>query len=248
MSKQDLKNYDVIFLSPHMDDAIFSCGGLISKFKKQNKKMAIINIFSLVKEQTKITKDINYELKKAEINSTKKLFESRKKDEQKIAKTLKLDIFFLDYIDGLYRKDSNHEFIYHSYEKLFSGKINSNDKKLIAALTKELDLIFKNSKKSVMILGPIASGKHIDHLITKNLVTDLNQKYKKNVIFWDDIPYTNNIDQKNNLFKIKKIVSLNHHEAIAKINLCKLYKNQFIHAEKVAFSSINFYKEVFYQL
>lgn len=245
MSKQEFKNYDVVFFSPHIDDAIFSCVGLIDNLQKQKKKIAVINIFTKACDYKKTTADIKKELKKTGFKSAKNLFLKRKKIEKEIAQKLKIDVYFLNFIDGLFRQNQNKNFLYPSYEKLFSGNINNEDEK--TELENILNKFFEKSSKKTTFYAPIGNGNHVDHLIVKNIVGKLTKKHKNKLFFWDDLPYSNNIDTTIKLKTPEKILTLSSQQSKLKENICGMYKTQFPHAQKEVFSSINFYKEVFFK-
>jgi len=247
MSKQDLKKYDALFFSPHIDDAIFSCGGLILKLLKQKRRIAIINIFTKANDHKSKTDSIKQELKKNNFKSAKKLYSSRKKSEREIARKINVDVFFLDFEDGLFRKNIDG-FLYPSYKNLFSGKINKNEKDIIEKIKNKISPFTNNCKKETAIYAPIGIGKHIDHIITKKVIKQINKNL--NIFLWEDIPYSNNICQKKQPLELnlEKLIVLTDAEAKQKKELCEMYETQFKPSSKTAFSSTNFYKEVIYKL
>jgi LmbE family N-acetylglucosaminyl deacetylase len=246
MSKQNFNKYDALFFSPHIDDAIFSCGGLILKLLKKKRKIAVVNIFTKANDHKLKTGSIKKELKKYNFKSAKKLYSSRKRSEKEIAKKINIDVFFLDFEDGLFRKNKD-EFLYPNYECLFSGKINKDEKDIFEKIKAKVLPYIENCNKKTEIYLPLGVGKHIDHIITKKVVKKLGKNL--NTFLWEDVPYSNNIGQKEQTLNLSpnKIITLTDLEAKQKKQLCKMYKTQFIPSSKTSFSSINFYKEVIYK-
>lgn len=72
--------YEAIFVSPHLDDAILSCGGLIAKLTKEKKRILIVTVF---------TKGINT---------------VRIKDDMEVCKTLGADYLHLGFVDEVKRR------------------------------------------------------------------------------------------------------------------------------------------------
>ncbi len=50
------KKYDQIFISPHIDDAVFSCGGLISKFVNKKQNVLVVTFYNKQPDSTEIPK------------------------------------------------------------------------------------------------------------------------------------------------------------------------------------------------
>lgn len=73
--------YEIIFISPHLDDAILSCGGLIAKFSKEKKKILIVTVF---------TEGIN---------------KKRKNEDNEVCKALNVDYIHLGLTDVINRKN-----------------------------------------------------------------------------------------------------------------------------------------------
>lgn len=73
--------YEIIFISPHIDDAILSCGGLIAKFSKEKKKILIVTVF---------TEGIN---------------KKRKNEDNELCKLLNVDYIHLRLTDVVKRKN-----------------------------------------------------------------------------------------------------------------------------------------------
>ncbi|MFZ5438239.1 MAG: PIG-L family deacetylase [Patescibacteria group bacterium] len=247
MSKQNHKVYDAVFFSPHLDDAIFSCGGLINQLSQKKDKIAIVNIFTKAQDYKIQTEAIKNELKKAAYQSAKQMFLTRKKHEKNIANKLKIDVFCLDFIDGLFRKNQKDQFIYDSYQRLFSGVISQDDQLLIKKIQEKIfSFIINQTNKKTDLYLPIGHGGHVDHLIINHVFKNFNKNHTNNLFFWHDIPYANNINHLIKLEKPKKIISLNNNQAKQKKLLCQEYKKQYQDAEKTAFSTINFYQEILF--
>ncbi len=148
------------FISPHLDDAILSAGNLILYLNKKN-PVKVITVFTRGANKTNSFTQ-NY-IKKCGYNNQKEFFIERKKEDTRVLKTLKIKPIHLDFIDATWREQ---------------GK--SLEKRITLALKK----LVKGSNKDV-VFCPIGIGKHVDHLIVRNIC----QKIFKKVIYWQDYPY-----------------------------------------------------------
>jgi hypothetical protein len=64
------------------------------------------------------------------------------------------------------------------------GEIAKADEATIAQIQKKLSQVIPEPKQAA-VFGPLAVGKHVDHLITRNLC----QTMFPQTIYWSDFPY-----------------------------------------------------------
>lgn len=136
------RNY--IFISPHLDDAILSAGGLIHYLKDKG-KVKIITVFTKGDE----------------------IFSKRKIEDINVCQYLGIGYLHLGFIDALWR-DS-----YNSMEDIYINKIISTkeeqylEKAIIDKLKKTID-----NNKYTVIFAPLSMGNHIDHKIVNKICQD----------------------------------------------------------------------------
>lgn len=96
-------NTKYIFLSPHLDDAIFSCGDYISKLTSEGEIVLVITIFSgyPLSQQLQPSAKQFHKL----CNLGKYPIEERKKEDRLACERLQCDFRHLSYYECLYRKD-----------------------------------------------------------------------------------------------------------------------------------------------
>lgn len=130
------KKYHSIFISPHIDDVIFSCGGTVAEISK-TKPVLVIYVFS---------------------DYGKNTFQ-RKLEEEKVAKSFGYETLFLDLPD--FPKRNRFGFFPLSYHRFFQKEKDQQWlRKLIDLLKATLDSIEYDQ-----IYFPLASGMHLDHEI-----------------------------------------------------------------------------------
>lgn len=127
----------VIFISPHLDDAIFSCAGLIQKLIKESTPVEIITVFA----QSDLSQN--------------DLYLNRQEEDKKAARTLGASIQHLNFLDGPFRID-NPKMLFQSLD---------NEKQTIESVTEKVKEIFYNNSKAIYY-APLGVGWHKDHLIT----------------------------------------------------------------------------------
>lgn len=152
----------LLFISPHHDDMIYSCGGVVKKLLHNNINILNINIFSLSDWST------------IEGISKEKISLIRKSEEQKIAREWGFDTIDLDFPDSSKRG-------LNVVEEL-SSEI---DISLLLSIRNRLFEMITDVPYDVVFL-PRAIGNHIDHLYAFNLST----YFSSPIVFYEDLPYS----------------------------------------------------------
>ncbi len=229
------KKTHCFFVSPHLDDAIFSAGGLISELSGKV-PMTVINVFTSSGD-SKNTLSAKAFLKQCGYKSKEKLFTDRIDEDKAIFDTLGIKVINLGEVDALWRQKDGFiskilrnilpelSNIYPTYKfHICRGKISNNDQKLIERLSCRLVNLLPND--NYLIFSPFGIGKHVDHLVTRE--TCLSMVPREKLIFWADFPYLTSSDankkfiKEQNLFDLKLTINTED-----KISLCKKYYSQY---------------------
>lgn len=193
-----IKKNRCYFISPHLDDAILSAGGLISTLAKTH-KVKVITIFSKASEKPYTFFCRRY-LNTCHYQDADMFFKDRKKEDQRLFHRLGIDPQYLDFADAAWRKKTKKNWLInilpelsHLYPTRFhilSGRISQEDIILIDQIKKKLISFIPPNKKTI-VFCPLAIGQHVDHII----VREICRQIFKQVIFWSDYPY--NLSYKN---------------------------------------------------
>jgi len=130
----------ICIVSPHLDDAILSCGILMQRRKAAGDEVLSLNIFT------------------AGTNA-----ENRRKEEEFAEKEIGAQAFFLDELDA---PDRNP--LYKSDIKLFFGPLEDIPEQYIAKVEKIVSGFFSEHKIDIAYF-PLAAGTHIDHRIAHTI-------------------------------------------------------------------------------
>jgi hypothetical protein len=126
----------ICIVSPHLDDAILSCGVLIQRRVAAGDAVLSLNIFS------------------SGANS-----QNRKKEDQRAQGEIGTGAFFLDELDAPDRDPQ-----YNSLVKLFFGALDKSQDPYIDKVAGRIDEFLKRNKIDIAWF-PLAAGTHIDHRI-----------------------------------------------------------------------------------
>lgn len=207
------KDSNFFFISPHLDDAILSAGGLISYLSKRT-KIRVITLFTKASLQPyngfarNFTHSCGYE-------DADRLFSERCLEDKKIFNSMGItDINHLGFIDAAWRKKeidntiikalSNFVpevmYLYPTRHCVISGKILKKDLALMIKIEKKLKSLIPKKHNNI-IFCPLGIGRHIDHIITRNIC--LNNF--ANIIYWSDFPYSQYSKIEKDFIKTKKL-------------------------------------------
>ena len=142
------RHYQAVFLSPHLDDAVFSCGGLIAKLVESGEHVLIVNIFSENPQQL-----------------------NRHDEESEVAKFLGVDIMYLGELDAVIRHKS-----YRSLLHMFS-RIELSDRTRLPDVADKLKTLLEGIRYETVYV-PLGIGWHVDHLLTHEIGQRIGEKSK----------------------------------------------------------------------
>ena len=200
------------FISPHLDDAALSAGGLIS-YLADKVPVTIINVFTEAHENPS-TYAVKSYLKQCGYKDAKELFRERRREDKRLFKKIGVEVINLGFTDAMWRKkDINNKIIKHLSRYIpeishiyptyrfhsFTGKISSEDKNLEKRLKEKL-LRVTNGKKCIFFC-PVAIGHYADHVIVRNVTTDAFSE----IIYWSDFNYSMQVSRETKFINDKKL-------------------------------------------
>ncbi len=174
-----------IFLSPHLDDAVFSCGGLISFLSEKGMAVEVWTIFSdQTGDPSKFTEYARSMHARWQIGNHP--YAARRKEDTAACKTLGAHPIHFGFHDCIYRfLPKNGEPVVTSDAELF-GSVKSDEKWVIDRVSG--DMQSRNTESSFWIC-PLGLGNHIDHQITRMAA----EKSHPLMLYYSDIPYAINL-------------------------------------------------------
>ena len=167
-----------LFLSPHYDDAVYSCGGTIYQLTQQGAKVIILTLMSgnptLPLPDTPIIRDVHQRWQTGD-NSVM----ARRAEDERAVRIIGADVSYTDVPDCIYRVAHSGAALYPTEESLW-GVVHPDDPApdKLRALT---------LPQPMMIYAPLAVGNHVDHQIVRDWAMALAQQYP--VRFYTDYPY-----------------------------------------------------------
>jgi len=186
-----------IYLSPHLDDVAFSCGGLVRQQIENGATASIWTICAGDPPSGKLS-DFAEELH-SRWETREDATRSRRLEDILSCKFLGATYRHLPIPDCIYRKanqdywrdlgevdgleiSTQPNFLYCTREALF-GQVDPGETKLVQDLT---DYFVKEIPATAEVVCPLTVGSHVDHRLTRSAAEEL----RKPLWYYADFPYT----------------------------------------------------------
>jgi LmbE family N-acetylglucosaminyl deacetylase len=168
-----------IYLSPHLDDAALSAGGLIYE---QTQAGIPVEIWTFMcgnphlKEYSPLTQAIH---KMWNFSDSEEAVRERRKEDMNAAGILGAKAVHFDFLDCIYRRGKNGEWLYT--EEVF-GELHPEDADLPAQIAAA---IAPRLQPDDVLVAQLSVGSHVDHILVRQAAELLGRK----LIYDIDMPY-----------------------------------------------------------
>lgn len=182
---QITQQYRHIYIQPHFDDAVLSCGGSIGLQSFTGQKVLVVTVFGGAPSPDQPLSQFaaqNHQ-KMGLPNDAAAAVRQRREEDRAALDVLGADVLHLDYPDAIYRGNPAY---YQNDESLF-GSVHPGDLKLDQELGEVLLRIFERAPMAAMY-APLGIGHHVDHQLCCSAADRLAQR-KINIKFYEDFPY-----------------------------------------------------------
>jgi LmbE family N-acetylglucosaminyl deacetylase len=170
-----------LFLSPHFDDAIGSCGGTIGRLVTIGHVVRIVTAFGGVeREPFSVPARILHDEWKLE-----RPVKYRRLEDASACRLLGCESSFFEFSDAIYRQGADGRHLYPTFESL-RGAIAPEDRLLAERLATELSGHLSN--KNTVVYCPLAIGVHVDHVLARDCGRILGT-HGSAVVFYRDFYY-----------------------------------------------------------
>lgn len=174
--------YDYLYLSPHLDDVVLSCGGLIRKQTLAGERVVVITLFAGIPSYERLSPFARF----LHLLSGRHpdLVGHRRQEDEAALTILGADPLHLDFLDALYR--GAPRFPYRSNKALL-GVIDPKDEELHLELASAIEGVTKRQGRP-FLYAPLGVGHHVDHRIAR-WAADSLRLLRYPVTYYEDFPY-----------------------------------------------------------
>lgn len=178
-----------LYLSPHLDDAVFSCGGLMAMQDARGEPISVLTLFAGDPPDYRIS-NFAAELH-ARWGKAGPPIAMRRAEDRLACGRLGASVVHLEFPDAIYRVDDADRSLYPNSESLFAG-VDPEDDDLLEQLVQALSEI---DFGEATVYCPVALGNHVDHLLTRQAAERLGWP----LVYYADMPYAARGDKLNEL-------------------------------------------------
>lgn len=174
-------NYQHVLLSPHLDDAVLSCGGMIAELTSRGHSVLVVNICSGSPAPDAVHSSFAADLHTRWGLPADAAVHLRLAEDRLALGLIGADRYQLDLLDAIYRMPS----AYVSDERLF-GAVAAADP-LLDQLRPALARLHQRYP-SATFYAPLAVGNHVDHQVVYHATAE-QARLGMRVSFYEDFPY-----------------------------------------------------------
>lgn len=168
-----------IYLSPHLDDAVFSCGGLIFQQASRGEEVLVLTICAGDPPLEGLS-DYAHELHERWEEGESPVA-SRRTEDQNACLVLGAGYEHLEVQDAIYRVSSGGKHLYPSMAATF-GEVDEEEFDLVERITARIAALIQGRTN---LYVPTCFGGHIDHRLTRMAAEGLEVPLQ----YFRDLPY-----------------------------------------------------------
>ena len=175
----------MIYLSPHFDDAVLSCGGLIFEQTRQGVQAEIWTILAGDPPPGPLSEFAQQNHALWGLTSGEQVVAMRRAEDEAAASIVGADLVTFDIPDCIYRRSPKGEFLYT--ETVMTSPHPADrylPRRIAAALRSEL-------REDDVLVCPLSLGGHVDHRLVRHAAESLHRP----LLYYGDVPYVLNEPQ-----------------------------------------------------
>lgn len=199
----------LVAISPHLDDAAFSVGGLLAARARAGDRITVVTCFTGSVERPQgfalacqLDKGLDAEIDYMAL---------RRQEDLVACAAIGADAVHLPFLEAPHRG-------YGSAADLFAKRRQDDD--VLGPLSGALDLLVRDIKPD-LVLRPLAIGDHVDHW----MVRDAAASIQKPMLSWEDWPYLRRAE-----WQSQRVPALRHRltdlDRRRRLQMCAAYNSQ----------------------
>jgi LmbE family N-acetylglucosaminyl deacetylase len=186
----------VLFLSPHLDDAVLSCAALIEAVRSTC-PVTVATLFTAATSPPHTLAARSF-LRQCGAADAAGLFGARRSEDRDVLAELGVEHLHLGETDALFRQRDGgrvgerlgallpelaHRYPTYRYD-IAKGRVARGDRAMIDALVARVGGLIRSTGARV-VFAPVGVGRHVDHLITRSV----GVRQQVAAIYYSDFPY-----------------------------------------------------------
>ncbi|MEU1231046.1 PIG-L family deacetylase [Streptomyces sp. NPDC005828] len=187
----------MIVLSPHLDDAVLSCGALLGWAGRR----APVTVATLFTEAAPppYTLSARQYLRQTRACDAEQLYADRRAEDRRVLELLGVDWRHVGLVDGLFRRLPRSrpglgrlapllpelEHVYPTYRlHLARGRVSAHDAETLRVAGETIDTLLP-ARSGGLVLAPLGVGGHADHVLARTAA----ERSGRRVVYYSEFPY-----------------------------------------------------------
>jgi LmbE family N-acetylglucosaminyl deacetylase len=168
-----------VYLSAHLDDAVFSCGGLIGRQSAAGDDVEVVTVFTGDPPVGELT-PFAYELHRRWGGEGSPMGLRRAEDLVACGR-LGAPVIHLGFADAIYRRSSGGQPLHPDAEAIFSTPADED----LAQIEAVVEALERSVAREAEVYLPLAIGGHVDHVIVRRA----GERLERARWYYRDVPY-----------------------------------------------------------
>jgi len=170
--------YDEIYVSPHLDDAVYSCAGRIAQQRRAGSRVLVVTLFGSGTSESTVSGGGTASKRFGD-------FEARRQEDRAAMARVDSDYVWLNEPDFVFRRPSVGDLVRITFPFLRLPP-SEMQIRLLQALT---SLCESRLAPGGRVVFPFAVGFHPDHRIAFDVGRAMHAEGRFQVVFYEDLPY-----------------------------------------------------------
>lgn len=186
-----------VFVSPHLDDAVLSCGNLMLELVRRGVPVTVVTVFTEAGEKPE-TFSVKAFLRQCGVSDARALFAIRREEDRSVLEGIGARWEHLGFPDAMWRKkpsglssllgrllpELGH--VYPTYRiHVTSGRVSRRDRGTEDRAETAIRQAVGRSGGDPILFFPLGLGRHVDHVLTHRL----GRRFADRVAYYADFPY-----------------------------------------------------------
>ncbi|MEM9773795.1 MAG: PIG-L family deacetylase [Chloroflexota bacterium] len=188
-----------LFLSPHYDDAVYSCGGSIAELKSQGQSVIVVTVcagYPPTNELSYFAETLHQRWGLDDHKAVAQMIDMRRQEDQSALQILGGDSKYLEIPDCIYRRGGDqNRWLYPREDSLF-GPLSGSEDNLISDIARSLINLTEQLSSDpfeIEVVAPLAIGNHVDHQLVRYAAE--RAFGSETLTYYQDFPYIRERDQ-----------------------------------------------------
>jgi LmbE family N-acetylglucosaminyl deacetylase len=174
-----------LVLSPHLDDAVLSCGALLAHLATRH-PVTVATVFTAAAPPP-WSLPARRALRELGRVDAEDLFAQRREEDRDVLAEIGAEPVNLGFRDALFRRGRRGP-AYPTYRfDAARGRVASCDTGLAAEVSARVSEIAR-AREAAVVFAPLGVGRHVDHLITRQAAHELGRPSR--IVYYSDFPYS----------------------------------------------------------